>query len=300
MNPALAPVAWLLLAVACLTCDARAQDSQPIVLGQRLSIHSEILKQDRPYLVYLPPSYGAEGSVKRFPVMYLLDGGAHFNAATGVVHHLSAPTSGVGRIPEMIIVALPNMGRTHNLTPTHVDHGPYSESSGGAADFLRFLREELLPSVAARYRVSDERILVGHSLAGLFALNVFLEEPGTFDHYIAIEPSLWWDSQLLVHRLSAQSTRTLSRPVTVFIAQANTPANQYDDLEIRKQHESGIRMFSKLLSKRQNSSLRAGYEFLRDEDHSSAPLMGMYRGLLFTYRRWEGPSKASTKGVKQP
>lgn len=283
MNVVFAPVAWLLLAIGCLSCNARAQDSQPIVLGQRLSIHSEILKQDRPYWVYLPPSYGAEEGAKRFPVMYLLDGGAHFNAATGVVHHLSSPNSGVGRIPEMIIVALPNMGRTHNLTPTHVDHGPFSENSGGAADFLRFMREELFPAIAARYRISDERTLVGHSLAGLFALNVFLEEPGTFDHYIAIEPSLWWDSQLLVHRLSSQSSRTFSRPITVFIAQANSPAEDYDDLEIKKQHESGIRRFSKLLSRRQNSSLRAGYEFLRDETHVSSPLMGLYRGLLFTY-----------------
>jgi predicted alpha/beta superfamily hydrolase len=284
MNLVFAPVTtWLLLAFVCLSGDARAEDSQSIVLGQRLSIHSEILKQDRPYLVYLPPSYDAEAGAKRFPVMYLLDGGAHFNAATGVVHHLSSPNSGVGRIPEMIIVALPNAGRTHNMTPTHVDHGPYSENSGGAADFLRFLREELLPAIAARFRTSDERILVGHSLAGLFALNVFLEEPAVFDHYIAIDPSLWWDSQLLVHRFASLSTRTFSRPITVFIAQANSPARDYDDREIQKQHESGIRNFNKLLSKRQNSSLRAGYEFLRDETHMSAPLMGMYRGLLFTY-----------------
>lgn len=223
MNLASSLTAWLLLTIACLSCNAAAQDSQPIVLGQRFSIRSEVLQQDRPYWVYLPPSYSAEDNAKRFPVMYLLDGGAHFNAATGVVHHLSSPNSGVGRIPEMIIVALPNMGRTHNLTPTHVTSGPYSENSGGAADFLRFLREELFPTIAARYKTTDERMLVGHSLAGLFALNVFLEAPETFDHYIAIEPSLWWDSQLLVQRLSRQSARTFGRPVTVFIAQATHP-----------------------------------------------------------------------------
>jgi predicted alpha/beta superfamily hydrolase len=274
-----------LLAIGFLSCNAAAQDSQPIVLGQRYSIRSEVLKQDRPYLVYLPPSYSAEGDAKRFPVMYLLDGGAHFNAATGVVHHLSSPNSGVGRMPEMIIVALPNMGRTHNLTPTHVTSGPYSENSGGAADFLRFLRDELFPAIAARYKTTDERILVGHSLAGLFALNVFLEEPETFDHYIAIEPSLWWDSQLLVQRLARQSVRTFSRPITVFIAQANSPAAEYTDPKLKKQHEGAIRTFSKLLAKRQNPSFRAGYEFFRDETHVSSPLIGMYRGLLFTYPR---------------
>jgi uncharacterized protein len=279
---------WLLL--FCSLCfKAVAQVSQPIVLGERLEIQSEVLKQNRPYLVYLPPSYTAEGaSSRRFPVIYLLDGGAHFNAATGVVHHLSSPNSGVSRIPEMLVVAIPNMGRTHNLTPTHVTSGPYSENSGGAADFLRFLREELIPQIDARYRTTAERTLVGHSLAGLFALTVFLDQPETFDHYIAIEPSLWWDDQLLVRRLSEQPVRTFGRRISVFIAQANSPASEYQDLQLKKQHESGIRRFSKLLAKRQDVSLRTGYEFFPDETHVSAPLMGIYRGLLFTYPRSQG------------
>ena len=280
---------WLLLVFCLLSGKAFAQASQTIALGERLSIESEILKQNRPYLVYLPPSYTAEGAAsRRFPVIYVLDGGAHFNAATGVVHHLSSPNSGVGRIPEMLVVAIPNMGRTHNLTPTHATSGPYSQDSGGAADFLRFLREELIPQIDAHYRTTTERTLVGHSLAGLFALTVFLDQPETFDHYIAIDPSLWWDGQLLVHRLSEQPARTFGRRITVFIAQANSPASEYEDLQLKKQHETGIRTFNKLLAKRQNATLRTGYEFFPDETHVSSPLIGMYRGLLFTYPRSQG------------
>jgi len=185
----------------------------------------------------------------------------------------------------MLVVAIPNMGRTHNLTPTHVTSGPYSENSGGAADFLRFLREELIPQIDSHYRTTAERTLVGHSLAGLFALTVFLDQPETFDRYIAIEPSLWWDRQLLVHRLSEQVAWTFERPVTVFIAQANSPASEYQDPQLKKEHETAIRKFSKLLAKRENRTLRAGYEFFPDETHVSAPLMGIYRGLLFTYPR---------------
>jgi hypothetical protein len=46
------------------------------------------------------------------------------------------------------------MGRTHDLTPTHVTSGPYSENSGGAADFLRFMGDELIPEIETRYRTN--------------------------------------------------------------------------------------------------------------------------------------------------
>jgi len=38
-----------------------------------LSMHSEILKMDRKYAVYLPPDY--ETSSRSYPVLYLLHGG---------------------------------------------------------------------------------------------------------------------------------------------------------------------------------------------------------------------------------
>ena len=270
--------------VFLLSSTAIAQDLQDIILGKRFVFHSEILQQERTVLVYLPPSYNTvEGASRHFPVMYLLDGGAHFNSATGIVHHLSSPNSGVHRIPEMIVIALPNIRRTHSLTPTVVTTGPYSEDSGGAADFSRFLREELFKKVEDDFRTSPERLLVGHSLGGLFALNVFLEHPEMFDHYIAIDPSLWWDNQLLVRRLSEQATRRYANPVTVFIALANSPDSEYSDLNLKKQHVSGIRKFSKLLKQRENTTFRFGFEFFPDETHVQSPLIGTYRGLLFTY-----------------
>ena len=49
-----------------------------------------------------------------------------------------------------------------------------------------------------RYRTTDERTIIGESLAGLFIVKTFLHDPGTFDHYIAFDPSLWWNHGALV------------------------------------------------------------------------------------------------------
>ena len=45
----------------------------------------------------------------------------------------------------------------------------------------------------ARWRVSGERAIVGESLAGLFIVETFLLEPGLFQRYIALSPSVWWN-----------------------------------------------------------------------------------------------------------
>lgn len=55
-----------------------------------------------------------------------------------------------------------------------------------------------MPAIDARYRTTPERAIVGESLAGLFIVETFLREPTSFDHYIALDPSLWWNRGALV------------------------------------------------------------------------------------------------------
>src|SRR5690606_30389931 len=54
------------------------------------------------------------------------------------------------------------------------------------------------PMIEARYRTTKESALIGESLAGLFVIETFLEEPTLFDGYIAADPSLWWNQISLV------------------------------------------------------------------------------------------------------
>lgn len=263
---------------------------QDIVLGQVQVMHSNVLDQDRRYWVYLPPSYeSSAGTGRMFPVLYLLDGGAHFNMATGVVHHLSAPNSGTFLMPETVIIALPNMGRVRNMTPVHIESGAYSEDSGGGPQFLEFLRKELIPEIESRYRTTQERSLVGHSLAGLFALNVLLTAPETFAHYIAIDPSLFWGDQYLVRQFKKWRAPTSDPAPSVYIAQGNSPLSDYEDVSLKKQHEAGIRNFRKLFEARKGKQIRSGFDNFPDETHRSVVLPALWRGLVFTYRNYVPP-----------
>jgi pimeloyl-ACP methyl ester carboxylesterase len=71
--------------------------------------------------------------------------------------------------------------------------GTSHPTSGGAAQYLEHVEKELLPFIDTKFRTSG-RILAGWSLGGLFTFYTFLERPGLFSAYIAISPSLWWNS----------------------------------------------------------------------------------------------------------
>ena len=175
-----------------------AQDGKDINIGKSYVLKSEVLGEERPFSVYLPNGYSPTGNPT--PVMYLLDGDYHFHHTTGVVHFLSTQ----GRMPEMIVVAIPNTtDRTRDLTPEIVkdDQAKKNFPTGGKANtMLSFIKDELMPHIDKQYNTSPYTMLIGHSFGGIFAVNAFLEEPDLFDSYISISPSMWWDDQSLVEK----------------------------------------------------------------------------------------------------
>ena len=173
---------------------ALAQDAEPFLsLGETRELHSAVLGERREIIVGLPAGY--EGGDETYPVVYLLDGPSHFHHTTGTARFLARN----GRMPEVIVVAIPNTDRTRDLSPPiHSDASPARSSAGGADSFLEFISAELRPFVDEHYRTRPYAILIGHSLGGLFANHALVHRPEVFDAYISISPSLWWDEQRLV------------------------------------------------------------------------------------------------------
>lgn len=197
----------VLLSGAILAGSAVSTSAQPapepeqVVLGERHALYSEILGESRPILVHTPDGYVPGGSA-RYPVLYLLDGDAHFLHVAGVADFLADNR----RMPRVLVVAVPNLSRdtrTRDLTPEpgtdfEFQGRPAREAfptAGGADPFLRFLRDELAPWVEARYAVAPFRVLIGHSFGGLFNIHALHTDPDAFGAHIAISPSLWWDGR---------------------------------------------------------------------------------------------------------
>lgn len=254
-----------------------------ITIGERRFLYSDILAEEREYLVYLPASYNDDRFTEQnYPVLYLLDGDAHFHSVSGVVQFLGEDVNGTKRIPEMIIVAIPNTDRTRDLTPTHTllgyngEEQQYLANSGGGDNFLRFLREELFTEIESDFRTLPHRTLVGHSFGGLAALHALVHAPGMFQNHIAIDPSLWWDEQLLVAQAADAFAAEHDYSGSVYISLANNPVLGDGDPKIM---ENAGREFASILAGASNDAFSSAMSYYENDDHSSVPLISLYDGL---------------------
>lgn len=186
------------------------------------TVTSRALGESRRVNVYTPPAY-RRPETTRLPTLYMPDGGLDedFPRVATTVDSLIA----AGAIRPVILVGIPNTERRRDLTgPTRfASDRAIAPRVGGSAAFRRFIRNELLPAVGARYRATDERSIIGESLAGLFVVETFLADPSLFDHYIALDPSLWWNGGAVVDSASARLSSLDSRGRTLFLASSDVP-----------------------------------------------------------------------------
>lgn len=169
---------------------------QDIVLGTSQQVHSSALGEDRVIDVVLPASY-AKKPGKRYPVLYLIDGGVEQDLV--LVAGMLQLNSAWGRSQEAILVGVETRDRRRELTAPVADRELLKKypTSGSSARFRSFVRDEVKPLIERTYRTDGNDAVIGESLAGLFILETYLVEPSLFGAYGAISPSLWWDKEAI-------------------------------------------------------------------------------------------------------
>ncbi|MEL7532094.1 MAG: alpha/beta hydrolase-fold protein, partial [Bacteroidota bacterium] len=277
---------FLLLSLPYLMLSAQ-DGSDAFSIGETFSLQSEILGQERPYIISLPEGYAE--SDKAYPVMYLLDGKGNFHHTTASVDFLTRS----GRIPEMIVVGIPNTDdRSRDLTPEGESMKKDFPTSGGANNMLAFIEKELMPLIGKNYRASDYKLLVGHSFGGLFAIHTLLNHPGIFDAYLAISPSLWWDQQKLV---SEQSKSFFEEQEKLVGHLYMTMGNEGGDML------GGAWKLAALFEEASLSDFQWEFKLMPDETHGSVPFLSTYEGLQFIFADWrteEMSEKVRVQGIK--
>lgn len=248
---------------------ARGAQSQtdPVVIGTKFQIESQVLAETRTYWIHTPFKY--KSGKDAYPVLILQDPESEFTLAAAAVDMLSEN----GRIPPMIVVGIKNTNRTRDMTPSRPAKA-FGGSGGGADKFLAFIADELLPTVDRTYRTRPYRVLVGHSFGGLFAVYALMNRPDVFQGYIAISPSLWWDDQALVKA---------SPPF--FAAHKDLRADLYLSMGSEGQEMlGGAWKLSAVLEESKIPDLRWQFKRSPDEDHGTIPYLSMYEGLQAIFK----------------
>ncbi|NRB11145.1 MAG: alpha/beta hydrolase [Rickettsiaceae bacterium] len=251
--------------------------------------------------VSLPEGYDMEENHsyrKNYPVLYLLDPDIEFAmlesiAQTMVNYDTIEPFIIVGIGYQNQDLAAMNAkefwnqwtkNRARDYIPIKVQQGKedfeggdheYSELSnltGGSAKFKNFIEKELVPYINQTYRVSNERALVCHSQAGLISSWMMLENPGIFEKYIILSPSLWVEKGQMLK----QSNRIKSSDK--IIAYFAVGSQEHDE---KGSMVNDLKTFYNSLHKPEGSNLKL--EIIDDENHVSMVPIALTRGLKYLF-----------------
>lgn len=285
--------------------------TEPLVSVHTNTIKSKVLNEDRPYSVYLPPSYHhTRYAPADYAVLYLLDGETFLQTAVALVDHMSNTSkTGNMQIPELIVVAIPNTERGRDMihapefpdetnSPNDTTPPQKTPEPSGADRFLEFIETELIPQIDRDYRTLPHRTIVGHSLSALAALHSLLTQPGLFQNYIAIDPSLHWANEEIIARLPA----FFADHPDVRARVAVTAVNYEQRLATYKKRglaaldlvslitREGVRPFENFqqaLDRGKPPHLHVAMRKFPEETHDTVPLPSLYYGLKTVFKGYE-------------
>lgn len=237
------------------------------VSAQTFQIDSSILAETRRIHVVLPVSFARSAPERRYPVAIVLDGEDNVPPVAAVSSELARN----GQIPEMVILAIPNVeggtfeeaarNRVRDLTPPGLSVSGSSRDERGDR-FLDFIEQELLPAAERQFRGGAPRTFIGHSSGGILATYVAATRP-MFRAVIAIDTPTEFGDDWLPKKLIA---RAAAEPAPL----------HYASYEAR----FGWRADTwQALVAAAPASWRLQREHLGGESHESLGMLAMYLGL---------------------
>ena len=156
------------------------------------------------------------------------------------------------------------------------------QGTGGASDFLRFIREELMPFVNSAYRVnSEDKTIVSVSLGGLFALYTLFHHPNTFNRYIIGSPAMYWDNKITFTYEADYAANHTNLTAKVFMSvgslEGSEGNNHFTDII------ADIQTLTERLQDREYDDLELKTHIFEEETHTSV-ISAVNKGLKTVFR----------------
>jgi predicted alpha/beta superfamily hydrolase len=266
---------WLTASIAS-AAPAYQLDATEVV-----DLRAAALQRDYQLYIALPDSWRA--GQQRYPVLFVTDA----NYAFPVVRNIAQRLHKHAGMEEVIVVGLsyangetPGFSRRRDYTPT-VPRGAWRSDMpgrppafGAAQAYGRFLANEVMPLVARRYRADLSRaVFIGHSYGSLLGLQILLDRPTTFAHYILGSPSLWFDDGVMFGREQAYSAQHRDMRASVYFGIGSTetlaPGKQRSRAQDGADMLADVRDFRQALVTRHYPGLSTTLEVFDGEDHAS-------------------------------
>lgn len=270
----------------------------PCAYSKTDSLYSTILQEQRKIFVFNPGAGNNEqlDGKKTYPVIYLFDGEVYFEHVVAMTRELSR----IGMMPEVIVVAIPNTDRASDLTPSHLDTPSDVEKTfpryktrrrptGGSEHFISFMEKELIPHVDSTCHTAPYRLLIGHSLGALTAINILLNHSDLFHSYIAIDPVTYWDGFKFLKQSEADLATRKLEDKSLFLTFSNSrnprteriPSDK--DTSLLEKTMNFCFQWKDALVRNKQTKLRWNWKYYKDDTHGTLPFISVYDGLRFIF-----------------
>jgi predicted alpha/beta superfamily hydrolase len=234
----------------------------------------------------------------QWPAVYVLDGNWYFGMVTDMIR----PMAWCGSTTDAIVVGIGYeegddaveafrdsfTRRNADLTPVRdeaVEKAMERQHKrptpmGDAANFLRFIQDELIPLVEKEYRADPaKRVLVGHSYGGLFGAFALFEAPGLFDTLIIGSPTLSYGNRFTFQLEEAFAKEHKKLPATVYLYAAELEED-WNDTTVT----DTLRLAAILQGRKYEGFSLLKHVFL-DQNHCEVAAPGIQWGLKHVLKR---------------
>lgn len=281
-----------------LTSSMLAQTNIDFCIGKTDSLYSNILKEKREILVYVPQPENPYVKTETYPVLYLFDGVKSFMKTVAMIDHLSSDY-GSYRCPKMIVVAVTHPDRFKDLFPNTT-----KDNKEGVDDFTKFMEQELIPYIDKKYPTQPYRAVVGHSLGGLRVTHSLVYQSQLFNSYIALDPSLGHDMNVWSNKAREVMSKKTFNNASLFIAMAHTMPKSMSLDAIKKdtsgesRHMRTIIQFADDINSNKNKGLQFDWKYYPNETHSEVTFSGTYDGLNSIFSWYYNPEQEKILDTK--
>ena len=211
-----------------------------------ISLYSEILEETRIINIYFPLNY-EEHKELDYPTIYLFDGSILFDYLVGLYKYNS------DYYPPAIIVGVNQIDRNIEL--------------GVNTKFTKFFIDELILKIDSEYRTNCYKLVIGHSLGGAFVLNSALKSKKV-NNVISISSTIKKKEFDLINIYNKEYNE--KSKLKIYIG--------YGDNDFEYLMKDSDRVYD-LLNKEYSK-----LDVYKDEDHNSAILIGIRKGLDYFFK----------------
>ena len=243
------------------TIQVKAQNNNLVIVpGVKQTIRSSVLKESRKLSIYTP------GKVKtKLPLILVFDGDALFSATVSAIRFMNY-NSEIPQMPEALVIGIENTERNRDM-PIPQQYG----EEKGEDNFMKFVKEELIPWANNNFSLNGHTIAIGHSQGGYFVSYLLSKSPEKFPWILSL------DAPMNIGSKSVSMKEEIAKAV-------KDTKIRYASIEAvygwRDEWSKYFLISDNVLAKR-----------IFDESHESMVFVGVYEGLKFLYKDFSPPRK---------